>query len=127
MEDLNELKPCPFCGGEAELIHEHRKGWALTGSVVRCKNDHCGCKRLIDADALINKYGNWYVEEGAEEGFIGDLKHLIDLQPTVDAVPVIRCKDCVWRDKKTANCERFRKGRYVQALSYCSWAERKEE
>ena len=40
---------------------------------------------------------------------------------------LIRCEDCVWRDKKTANCERFRKGWYVQALSYCSWAERKEE
>lgn len=40
---------------------------------------------------------------------------------------LIRCEDCVWRDKKSANCERFRKGWYVQALSYCSWAERKEE
>ena len=39
----------------------------------------------------------------------------------------IRCKDCAWRDKKTANCERFRNGFYVQALSYCSWAERKAE
>lgn len=40
---------------------------------------------------------------------------------------LIRCKDCVWRDEKTANCERFRKGWYVQALSYCSWAERRGE
>ena len=24
--------------------------------------------RLIDADALIAKYGNWYTEEGTEEG-----------------------------------------------------------
>ena len=39
--------------------------------------------RAIDADALTNKYGNWYVEEGPEEGFIGDLKHLIDAQPTI--------------------------------------------
>lgn len=39
--------------------------------------------RLIDADELTNKYGNWYVEEGPEDGFIGDLKHLIDLQPTI--------------------------------------------
>lgn len=38
--------------------------------------------RLIDADALIAKCGNWYVEEGTEEGFIGDLKHLLDSQPS---------------------------------------------
>ena len=39
--------------------------------------------RLIDADELIAKCGIWYVEEGTEEGFISDLKHLLDLQPTV--------------------------------------------
>lgn len=39
--------------------------------------------RMIDADALIEKCGDWYVEEGTEEGFIGTLKSLIDEQPTV--------------------------------------------
>lgn len=55
--------------------------------------------RLIDADALIEKCGTWYTEEGPEEGFIGQLKSLIDMQPTVDAVPVVRCKDCRRWDK----------------------------
>ncbi len=39
--------------------------------------------RLIDADAVIEKCGDWYVEEGPEIGFIGALKSLIDEQPTV--------------------------------------------
>lgn len=39
--------------------------------------------RLIDADTLIEKCGDWYVEEGPEEGFIGTLKSLIDEQPTI--------------------------------------------
>lgn len=39
--------------------------------------------RPIDADVVIGKYGDWYVEEGSEEGFIGALKSLIDEQPTV--------------------------------------------
>jgi hypothetical protein len=39
--------------------------------------------RLIDADAVIEKYGDWYVEEGPEIGFIGALKSLIDEQQTV--------------------------------------------
>ena len=43
--------------------------------------------RLINADALTNKYGDWYTEEGTEVGFIGSLKTLIDLQPTIDAQP----------------------------------------
>lgn len=43
--------------------------------------------RLIDADALTDKYGDWYTEEGTEEGFIGCLKQLIDEQPTIDAEP----------------------------------------
>ena len=40
--------------------------------------------RLIDADALIEKYGEWYTEEGCEEGFIGTLKQLLDKQPTIE-------------------------------------------
>ena len=39
--------------------------------------------RRIDADALIEKCGEWYVEEGPEDGFIGTIKQLIDTQPSV--------------------------------------------
>lgn len=36
--------------------------------------------RLIDADALVAKYGNWYTEEG----FIGIIKSLVDTMPTIE-------------------------------------------
>jgi len=39
--------------------------------------------RLIDADALVSKCGDYYVEEGPEYGFIGTLKCLVDMQPTI--------------------------------------------
>lgn len=39
--------------------------------------------RLIDADAMNEKYGDWYTEEGTEEGFIGALKYLIAEQPII--------------------------------------------
>lgn len=39
--------------------------------------------RLIDADALIEKCGDWYVEEGTESGFIGTLKNLLSTMPTI--------------------------------------------
>ena len=44
--------------------------------------------RIIDADALREKCGEWYTEEGTEEGFIGTLKGLLDAAPTIDAIPV---------------------------------------
>lgn len=43
--------------------------------------------RLIDADALIEKCGDWYVEEGTESGFIGTLENLLATQPTVQPEP----------------------------------------
>ena len=50
--------------------------------------------RMIDADALIEKYGNWYIEEGPEEGFIGTLQQLVDEEPIVQPEP---CEDAVSR------------------------------
>ena len=43
--------------------------------------------RPIDADALIEKCGDWYVEEGTESGFIGTLKNLLATEPTVQPEP----------------------------------------
>lgn len=40
--------------------------------------------RCIDADALIDKYGDWYTEEGSEEGYIGTIKGIVDSMPTIE-------------------------------------------
>lgn len=37
---MADLKPCPFCGGKAQL--DHNQGGILTRSYVRCNS--CGCK-----------------------------------------------------------------------------------
>ena len=39
--------------------------------------------RNIDGDALIDKYGDWYTEEGTEEGYIGTIKGIVDSMPTI--------------------------------------------
>lgn len=49
----------------------------------------------------------------------------IDLDaPTVDAVPVVRCKDCKCKDKYENFCRRFL--REIDPSDYCSYAEGKE-
>lgn len=81
-------------------------------------------RRLIDADALIESMTKFSNATGE------DMTHGIfyaHIAPTIDAVPVIRCKECKYRDKETANCTRFRKDWYVQSNSFCSWAERRGE
>ena len=51
--------------------------------------------RPIDADALIEKCGDWYVEEGTESGFIGTLKNLLATMPTIQPEPT----EGYWIDK----------------------------
>jgi predicted nucleic-acid-binding Zn-ribbon protein len=51
--------------------------------------------RYIDADALKEYIDCGHLRSPAEVCFSErDVVDLIDAQPTVDAVPVIRCKDC---------------------------------
>lgn len=53
--------------------------------------------RLIDADAI--PYTMLYKEnwmKGTGEEAQGAWKSDIDKMPTIDAVPVVRCKDCVY-------------------------------
>lgn len=52
--------------------------------------------RLIDADALLPN-GVFYVNASNPMTSIDELLNRINNAPTVDAVPVVRCKDCKWR------------------------------
>ena len=74
--------------------------------------------RLIDADALgeLVSHGVVHYED-------------IMAQPTVDAVEVIRCKDCKHWQKSVINYNEYvcYWGGYVkQEDDFCSWAVRKE-
>ena len=48
--------------------------------------------RLIDADTLIEKYGDWYTEEGTEEGYIGTVKGIVDSLPSANVVQAVHAK-----------------------------------
>lgn len=82
--------------------------------------------RMIDADALLDD-----VKSHCETYFADDFaREWVDKQPTVDAVPVIRCKDCEFLTS-TMKCSVHYDdwGSYLDTSlnSYCSDAERKEE
>lgn len=42
----------------------------------------------------VKKCGEWYVEEGTEEGFIGTVSQMLDMFSPADVVQVCHCKDC---------------------------------
>ena len=61
--------------------------------------------RLINADVLkqhIDKLPA--LPDGNFAGNHSALKALINMQPTVDAVPVIRCRDCEHKDRESGLC-----------------------
>lgn len=101
--------------------------------------------RLIDADALIDEAFERYCKDcnkrkGVKNGkyriiySVGDapcracstddMKDDIDSAPTIDAVPVVRCKDCRERDN-TYWCPQF--VAYVDEDFYCAYGERKDD
>lgn len=84
--------------------------------------------RLIDADALKAEFtGNF----GRELWHYTGIWATIDVAPTIDAVPVVRCKDCKhWNDDAMA-CDTLpwvdsSEHANWYADDFCSYGERKE-
>ena len=79
--------------------------------------------RLIDADALI--------EEALTEGAYGyvDAKQIADA-PTVDAVEVVWCKDCLYSRERYGHIECIHGVSYRNTWNkpdfYCAYGERKD-
>lgn len=74
--------------------------------------------RLIDADRLLKMMSHWkpYMD-------MDNVREAIKKMPTIDAVPVVRCKDCI----SHGNClteDTFRIARIENP--YCCGGKRKE-
>lgn len=94
--------------------------------------------RLIDADRLTKQCKEITAEEWnqqacpyswayAYENFIDDIEE----QPTIDAVPVVRCKDCKWAEDTGptglyCNHPDGRNTIYCLPDEFCNCGERKE-
>lgn len=78
--------------------------------------------RLIDANELKIDYGFTYddITPTHEEMYA-----LIDRQPTIDAVPAVRCENCKCKDMYENFCRRFL--REIDPSDFCSMAERRTD
>ena len=86
-------------------------------------------KRLIDANALIAEYDRVHIGEP------GKARKLIEDAPSVEAVEIVRCRDCKYYYDYGVNrdycCNRSKYGKQVfdvkfKADDFCSYGERKD-
>ena len=87
--------------------------------------------RLIDAENLAKFIDYGHLNNPNEKLYSeNDIREMIDMMPTVDAVPVIRCKDCKYRDPEDHKCDCGHDIRWQLPREdnwFCADAERKEE
>ncbi len=75
--------------------------------------------RLIDADKLKTHY-SWWTDETKEL-----FDTIINLQPTIEAEPIVRCKDCAyWGEHYEQGCGMA--DYKTEPNHFCSWGERKK-
>ena len=85
-------------------------------------------KRLIDANAFLKDILTAGIGKTIIEYSESDIGYMIRKRPTVDAVPVVRCKDCKWLyDEMDDYCCRSHRGLVrICENSFCSYGERKD-
>ena len=86
-------------------------------------------KRLIDANSLVEDLELLAKhEESFRQSIILGVVHKIKEQSTIDAVEVVRCKDCKWLYSEMGNyCCRSHRGLVrICENSFCSYGERKD-
>ena len=80
--------------------------------------------RLIDADALVMHMADWQLSACSDQcDTIEEAIDAVTSAPTIDAVQVVRCKDCRWWNDGTQMC-----GITISATPYghCHDGERKD-
>ena len=86
--------------------------------------------RLIDAAALLNYAGNCYDEDDHLLYAVGT--GTIMRMPTIDAVPVVRCRDCKYIGPLSPTddyntCKHKRAMVYAPLDGFCCWGERRTD
>lgn len=88
--------------------------------------------RLIDADAVILNYGGLvHISPYDFQGIVKYFAEQISAAPTIDAVPVVRCRECYYWESGENSCEKWEYCNFhrigIGPHGFCSYGERKEE
>lgn len=87
-------------------------------------------KRLIDAMQTVIKMSGRItplIQMGANPNQVyNEVLQVVAEAPTVDAVEVVRCKDCKWVYRDPYSGCYYCHERQVQSTHFCSYGERKE-
>lgn len=88
-------------------------------------------KRLIDADALLNEFLKRYTERERNRNLVfaaceikQDFADMISDFPTVDAMEVVRCRECKYHNKPP--CPMRLSFNWTEDNDFCSYGERME-
>ena len=96
-------------------------------------------KRLIDANALLEDFGEEPMVWNDGEAEIQErndwrrYKNIVESQPTVDAVEVVRCEDCKYYLTDTLYCQEHKTGYCTMddvikdKTHFCSYGERRDD
>lgn len=83
--------------------------------------------RAFDADKLLDILDVMIVGHKSAS----DVYDVVDRMPTVDAVEVVRCKDCKWYERRYPWNGNSYECSYLEAPmddnDFCSWGERRED
>ena len=86
-------------------------------------------KRLIDANAFLKDILTAGIGKTIVEYSESDIGYMIRKRPTVDAVEVVRCRECKYCDPENHHCDHYM-GTSAPLRrkpdDFCSYGERKE-
>ena len=82
--------------------------------------------RLIDADVTIKTYTADLFDTLDDFERVNDI---LEYAPTVDAIPIVRCKDCKYHDEVDCRgfiCNGYFKYSDVEPYDFCSYGEMRD-
>ena len=87
-------------------------------------------QRLIYADDFLDLF--YVASAGQDNAFVKTVEMVVEDTPAVDAVPVVRCKDCKWWSRNVGivdspNGHCFSHDIDPNGYDFCSYGERKTE
>ena len=64
---MAELLPCPFCGGDAEIVSFQTFSWCDVYHRVRCKNEKCE-EQTSRCESVYDAVNEWNTRTQKERG-----------------------------------------------------------